>query len=197
MPRASTAPSLPGFGCIPPDAEAGAEQQRPAAPGTRAVRVIGSLPRPRSTTSLSGLAAVGALLLAASLGPACAASQSARASTGLAYYVSPTGDDAADGTSPATAWRTLSRATAAQLAPGAQLLLEGGARFTGPLAFTREDAGDPSDPVYVGAYGQGPATITAPSGSGIVIYDTAGDRKSTRLNSSHSSISYAVFCLKK
>src|SRR5689334_24699504 len=27
--------------------------------------------------------------------------------------------------------------------------------------------------------------------------DAAGDRKSTRLNSSHSSISYAVFCLKK
>src|SRR5689334_24537248 len=28
-------------------------------------------------------------------------------------------------------------------------------------------------------------------------YDNNGDRKSTRLNSSHSSISYAVFCLKK
>src|SRR5689334_24848104 len=27
--------------------------------------------------------------------------------------------------------------------------------------------------------------------------DLRGDRKSTRLNSSHSSISYAVFCLKK
>src|SRR5438309_7673547 len=27
--------------------------------------------------------------------------------------------------------------------------------------------------------------------------EEAGDRKSTRLNSSHSSISYAVFCLKK
>src|SRR2546427_1179963 len=27
--------------------------------------------------------------------------------------------------------------------------------------------------------------------------DAAGDRKSTRLNSSHSQISYAVFCLKK
>src|SRR5438309_5229398 len=27
--------------------------------------------------------------------------------------------------------------------------------------------------------------------------DLPGDRKSTRLNSSHSSISYAVFCLKK
>src|SRR5690242_21193963 len=28
-------------------------------------------------------------------------------------------------------------------------------------------------------------------------YDVASDRKSTRLNSSHMSISYAVFCLKK
>src|SRR2546427_10030790 len=27
--------------------------------------------------------------------------------------------------------------------------------------------------------------------------ETVGDRKSTRLNSSHSQISYAVFCLKK
>src|SRR3712207_7285573 len=27
--------------------------------------------------------------------------------------------------------------------------------------------------------------------------DRAGDRKSTRLNSSHANISYAVFCLKK
>src|SRR2546427_8363434 len=30
-----------------------------------------------------------------------------------------------------------------------------------------------------------------------VVSDRAGDRKSTRLNSSHSQISYAVFCLKK
>src|SRR2546430_3874540 len=28
-------------------------------------------------------------------------------------------------------------------------------------------------------------------------FDNDGDRKSTRLNSSHSQISYAVFCLKK
>src|SRR5438034_7458276 len=28
-------------------------------------------------------------------------------------------------------------------------------------------------------------------------YDNDGDRKSTRLNSSHTVISYAVFCLKK
>src|SRR3989475_2331091 len=30
-----------------------------------------------------------------------------------------------------------------------------------------------------------------------VVKDVMGDRKSTRLNSSHSQISYAVFCLKK
>src|SRR5699024_11721680 len=35
------------------------------------------------------------------------------------------------------------------------------------------------------------------SGLGLRLYpDRSGDRKSTRLNSSHVSISYAVFCLK-
>src|SRR5699024_2955702 len=33
--------------------------------------------------------------------------------------------------------------------------------------------------------------------SGNIIKNVKGDRKSTRLNSSHVSISYAVFCLKK
>src|SRR3712207_7939674 len=32
---------------------------------------------------------------------------------------------------------------------------------------------------------------------GVVEWDPALDRKSTRLNSSHANISYAVFCLKK
>src|SRR2546422_727506 len=34
-------------------------------------------------------------------------------------------------------------------------------------------------------------------GKGFAQYDWQGDRKSTRLNSSHGYISYAVFCLKK
>src|SRR3982751_7007346 len=38
--------------------------------------------------------------------------------------------------------------------------------------------------------------ITAPSGGGTRL-SSMGDRKSTRLNSSHDQISYAVFCLKK
>src|SRR2546426_1701702 len=36
-----------------------------------------------------------------------------------------------------------------------------------------------------------------PDGSGLVVYLNPRDRKSTRLNSSHLVISYAVFCLKK
>src|SRR3712207_8386898 len=32
--------------------------------------------------------------------------------------------------------------------------------------------------------------------SAVAHHDQAGDRKSTRLNSSHANISYAVFCLK-
>src|SRR5689334_24539770 len=47
--------------------------------------------------------------------------------------------------------------------------------------------------------GVGSAGITAGSYAGnvTVASGTVVDRKSTRLNSSHSSISYAVFCLKK
>src|SRR6266542_3914820 len=50
-----------------------------------------------------------------------------------------------------------------------------------PISTVRDEGGDPS------ATGSDPLI----SGHG------CGDRKSTRLNSSHGSISYAVFCLKK
>src|SRR2546430_5092908 len=41
------------------------------------------------------------------------------------------------------------------------------------------------------------AAMTVPNASRTSLDLTGGDRKSTRLNSSHSQISYAVFCLKK
>src|SRR5207249_10513451 len=48
-----------------------------------------------------------------------------------------------------------------------------------------------------GLEGEGPGAV-APRGHGAQQSMTSGkDRKSTRLNSSHVSISYAVFCLKK
>src|SRR5256886_3601337 len=44
-----------------------------------------------------------------------------------------------------------------------------------------------------------PVRLHASSNAGTTVEGTRGwsDRKSTRLNSSHSQISYAVFCLKK
>src|SRR5437879_10620954 len=44
-------------------------------------------------------------------------------------------------------------------------------------------------------HGSGPPS--PPRGREILDHLRAGDRKSTRLNSSHRCISYAVFCLKK
>ena len=89
------------------------------------------------------------------------------------YYLSPSGHDAAAGTSPAQAWRSLGRASRAGLRPGARLLLEGGRRFTGQLTLDRADAGDAERPVVIGSYGRGPATISS-GGTAIYIHDTAG-----------------------
>src|SRR5206468_11787677 len=52
-------------------------------------------------------------------------------------------------------------------------------------------------PVGVGAHTASPraAAAWAPAARGLAV--CAPDRKSTRLNSSHDQISYAVFCLKK
>src|SRR3712207_8439110 len=45
---------------------------------------------------------------------------------------------------------------------------------------------------------EGAGRVVGPNGLGHDAVDGAGvDRKSTRLNSSHANISYAVFCLKK
>src|SRR2546429_5378110 len=60
------------------------------------------------------------------------------------------------------------------------------------------------DPARAPAPARTPAPLPAPAGSGGARHRRAGDasaavrdRKSTRLNSSHGYISYAVFCLKK
>lgn len=48
------------------------------------------------------------------------------------YYVAETGNDAAAGTSPQTAWRSVERVNATNLEPGDQVLFEGGKTFTLP-----------------------------------------------------------------
>src|SRR5262249_5041856 len=46
--------------------------------------------------------------------------------TGTTYYVSPSGSDSNPGTSPASAWRTVSRVNRADLSPGDAVLFQGG-----------------------------------------------------------------------
>ncbi|MGH3249868.1 MAG: right-handed parallel beta-helix repeat-containing protein [Trebonia sp.] len=97
-----------------------------------------------------------------------------KASGPVTYYVSRSGNDAASGTSPTTAWQTLSRVNSAAIAPGAKVLFHGGERFNGRLKLGKQDAGNASNPVTIGSYGTGTATIHAPGGTGITVFDTAG-----------------------
>src|SRR5438132_9973511 len=50
---------------------------------------------------------------------------------------------------------------------------------------------------HAGVRAQVPATVPDPGGGTVAGTCARTDRKSTRLNSSHTVISYAVFCLKK
>src|SRR5688572_32726682 len=54
-------------------------------------------------------------------------------------------------------------------------------------------------PIFTDVIVAAPSASEDGAGSGLVavFYGDGEDRKSTRLNSSHSQISYAVFCLKK
>lgn len=115
---------------------------------------------------------VAAIVAAAS---ACAnASSDTSYHSAVTYYVSPSGNDAAAGTSPAAAWRTLGKASSANLTPGSKLLLQAGQVFTGQLSLRPGDAGSAADPVVVGSYGDGEAKIYSPIGSGIYVHDISG-----------------------
>lgn len=92
----------------------------------------------------------------------------------LIYYVSPAGNDANPGTSPAKAWRTVSRVNHFSFGPGASVLFEGGQTFSGGLLFGRDDQGTPAAPITVGSYGSGRATILAGKGDGIHVHNTGG-----------------------
>ena len=85
----------------------------------------------------------------------------APAPTGTTYYLDAVGgSDTNSGTSAQSAWKTLSKATAATLSPGDTLLLNRGQSWTGTL--TMAESGSAAAPVTVAAYGTG----SAPSISG-------------------------------
>src|SRR5258708_9432668 len=65
------------------------------------------------------------------------------------------------------------------------------------LVHAFRDIGDDRDNHVVILTGTGNDFCTQLSPEGFDFFTPTGDRKSTRLNSSHQIISYAVFCLKK
>ncbi len=83
------------------------------------------------------------------------------------YYVSATGNDNAGGTTPQTAWQTLSRLGQATLSPGDNVFLHGGDSFSGSISVGVNN-------ITVGSYGPGRPTIDAGVGDGIFVYDAAG-----------------------
>jgi parallel beta-helix repeat protein len=86
------------------------------------------------------------------------------------FYVSPQGDDSAAGTSPATAWKTVSKVNNTSLKAGDQVLFQGGASFEGPLV--PWGTGKQGKPTVYGSYGTGKATIES-TANNVVFFHAA------------------------
>ena len=69
------------------------------------------------------------------------------------YYVSPAGDDAGDGLSPLSAWRTVAKVNSTSLPPGAHVLFERGGEWRENLLVS--SSGTAKAPVVFGSYGTG------------------------------------------
>jgi hypothetical protein len=91
-----------------------------------------------------------------------------------AYYVSPSGRDTNNGTSPSTPWQTIGRVNQQVYGPGDSINFFGNASYTGSLMFGSQDAGTAANPITVTSYGVGVATIRPGTGVGILIHDTGG-----------------------
>jgi hypothetical protein len=74
--------------------------------------------------------------------------------SGTAYYLDPEdGDDASDGLSPETAWKSFSPVNSRRFAPGDAILLKRGGRWSGTLS--PKGDGAPERWIAIGAYGEG------------------------------------------
>ena len=91
-----------------------------------------------------------------------------RKASGEEYFISPTGDDNNPGTM-RRPWKTLQRINQVNLNPGANVFLEGGMVFQGPLLLDSLDKGLPEKKVTVSSYRRGRATIDGRKTEGIII----------------------------
>lgn len=91
------------------------------------------------------------------------------------YYVSPSGNNSANGTSTSTPWQTVSRVNQATLTAGSCVLFEDSSTFSGQLIITTGDANNASSRVRVGTYITGSAsTATRAVLRGILVRNVGG-----------------------
>ncbi len=89
------------------------------------------------------------------------------------YYLSSSGNDAHDGLSIQTAWRTIQRMNKQQFKPGDSILLEGGSVFNGTIKLTSDDNGAPGNYLTISSYGNGKAVINARKRDGVLAVNTS------------------------
>src|SRR5262245_25135540 len=90
------------------------------------------------------------------------------------YCISTAGDDRQNGASAERAWKTIARANRHALGPGDRLLFLGGDMFDGNLVLKVAGAPSADNPVTVGSFGKGKATILAGDGTAIQIENSGG-----------------------
>lgn len=89
------------------------------------------------------------------------------------YYVSPSGSDSNPGTSSGQAWKTISKVNSTTFGAGDNIFFEGGETFSGSLYFDTGDGGTTGNPLAVGSYGTGRATISSSTSKGFFAYNRA------------------------
>ncbi|MGY0035254.1 hypothetical protein [Pedobacter sp. NJ-S-72] len=72
--------------------------------------------------------------------------------SGISYYVDPFGDDNSNGTSPATAWKTISKINTQTFLPGDLLLFKSGGSWSGNLQLL--GSGTAEAPIVIDQYGR-------------------------------------------
>ncbi len=90
------------------------------------------------------------------------------------YYVSPLGSDSNPGTSPNQAWQTINQVNNNTYHPGDSVLFQGGQTFSGGIVLTPADSGNSANPVTIGSYGNGRATIASPAPKVNGLYGQSG-----------------------
>ena len=90
------------------------------------------------------------------------------------YYVSEKGNDANNGLSIRTAWKSILKVNAATLKAGDKVLFEGGKTFKGTIQLDSLDGGTIQKPLVIGSYGDKKAIIDAGNGRGFLGYNCEG-----------------------